>query len=287
MIVTPVRQTIADTAPANATVSSTSASSSRSHKWGLTNIRLDVTFLLLLLFRTAAWLWLHPMFNLLDALTFSVIHRVLSAQPEQKQQRAKTIALEADALANPAPDDQPEPQLQIVLNDRNGDAQKADGEKSERKRDEALAEQSEPLSAPKQVTGSNAMELSPCQKSASGDQPKELAAATASASADVGQKSALAFGLLRSGGSIGFLLTAGAIALCTKVFTSDAFSVLELFLVLVGVYDVCCALTIATFPFFRTRRVAASVTLFADLCTELEAKLLRVRTSFTFGVTLL
>ena len=270
MLLTPVRQSAATASPlsdgdlglnlsvanltTNATSNATTATpTDTSHKWGLTNIRVDATFLLLLLFRTGAWLWLNPLFNLLDALTFAVIHRELSSS----EQPAKELALDTGALVDSAVENQNlKASNDMALNDISA-AGVAEQKHEDGKSGPLVvpAPESEPLNAEHRENCSN----------------------TKGAGADVGQQNARAYGLIRSGGSIGFMLATAAIALGTHLFASGT-PVLKLFVVLVGVYDVCCALAVATFPFYRTRtdRVASSVTLFADLGASSQLSYVRV-----------
>ena len=275
MLVAPVRQSAATATPTSAgnlslnvsvsnfTFNATTATpTGTSHKWGLTNIRVDATFLLLLLFRTGAWLWLNPVFNLLDALAFAVIHRVQSS----REQPAKELAPDTGALVNPAVQNL-KASNNNALNDMALSAagagvaeQKHEGDNSsgrqsrrrQRREPQAVpAPEDKPFNAAQRENCSNTNEAMNISR------PK-------GAEADVGQQSARAFGLIRAGGSIGYMLAAGTIALGTHLFASGT-PVLELFVWLVGVYDVCCVLAVATFAFYRTDHVASSVTLFADL----------------------
>jgi hypothetical protein len=239
MLVTPERHKAATASPSSASnlsfnVSDSNFTSNAStatptgtiQKWGLTDIRLDATFLLLLLFRTGAWLWLNPVFNLLDALTFAVIHRVLSSS-EQPSQSAKELALDtgAQVVTDPAVENQNQKVKacnDMALNDMSVAAvteQKREGDTSEPQ--VVSAPESEPLNAAQRENCSN----------------------TKGAGADVGQQNARAYGLIRSGGSIGFMFAAGAIALGTllfELFVGRKMPVLEQFVWLVGI-ACCCA----------------------------------------------
>ena len=222
-----------------------------SHKWGLTNIRVDATFLLLLLFRTSAWLWLNPLFNLLDALAFALIHRVLSSSA----QPAKELAPDTGALVDAAGEKQNlKASNDIPLNDMRATTASVADQKDEGENRGPLvvpAPENEPLNAAQQQNCSKTNEA----MNTSG--PKDAAA-------DIGQQSARAFGLIRSGGSIGFMLMAAAIAIGTRLFVSNP-QVLEQFKWLVSLYDVCCLLAVVAFLFYRTDRVSSSVSLFTDL----------------------
>lgn len=209
-ILTPVRQS-AKTAPANTTfsrnatpesagdyslyISNFALNETKKTGWGLTNIRLDTTFLLLLLFRTSAWLWQHPLENLLNALTFSVIS---CAQSSQLKPSVAAVELQ---LTNPVD--------RRALNDVS-EGVEVDGQKG----NETVSSQIEPLNSLRREDNLNATETLSLHKTVANDQQQRPH--TAVSDVDSGQQSARAFGLIRTGGSIGYMLAAGAIALCTQ-----------------------------------------------------------------------
>lgn len=176
-----------------------------------------------------AFISLNPLFSLLEALTFSVIHGEFKR--EKQTTGPETVALTTLDSAQIPPSnqiDEPVPSIQV-----------------ENKNALPLATDA--------ITPEQASEI---EAQRTQEVPKE----------DTGAQSSRAFGYIRLGGTTGNFLAALVIALGTLLFASDV-SIFILYIVMAFIYDVCCVLTAVSFFFFHTEKLPKSNSLLPHLGT--------------------
>ena len=231
------------------------------------NVRADATFLLMLLFWTMAFLSLHPLFNMIDALTFVVINRVLKSASELEPNGEGVALTSFQTPPNTCNDLHVEEAGKYTITK----AEAEEETKQETKIGDPATITTTQLLYPKLTGIDNSAEAGDSSKD------KEQVDKKKSKKADIGAQSARAFGYIRLGGSAGDFLMAVSIAIAALLFASSS-SVHTHFVVVAIIYDLCSVLTAVTVWFFRIERPDKSVSLLPHLGIRTTGHHLRVLT---------
>ena len=239
------------------------------HSSGLlrVNVQADATFLMMLIFWSMAFLALHPLFNMIDALTFVVINRELKSMSELEPNGEGMALTSSQTSPNTCND------LHVAETEKHS-ITKAEAEE-ETKQEREMGDPATITTTQPPYPKLTGIEIATETGDASKDEaqldkrtPKKV---------DIGAQSARAFGYIRLGGSTGDFLMAVAIAIAALLFASSA-SVHTHFVIVAIIYDLCSVLTAVTVWFFRIEKLDKSVSLLPHLGIRTTCHLLRVLT---------